>query len=95
MTPKNLQILILFYLLLFFSVNVGQTEGNSEVGTLLKDCENSVRQCQLGVDIGAQPLWKEVKNQIKTHHVCKHGVCVCFKLCFVCCRMTTNSILNT
>ena len=40
MIPKNLQIPILFYLLLVFSVNVGQTEGNSEVGTLLKDCEN-------------------------------------------------------
>ena len=40
MTSKNLQIPLLFYLFLVVSVNVGQTEGNSETGSLLQDCEN-------------------------------------------------------
>ena len=46
MIPKNFANSNLIYLLLVFSINVGQTEGNSEVGTLLKDCEN----CPLGDD---------------------------------------------
>ena len=47
MALKTLRISIFISLMLGFSINVGQTEGNSEVGTLLKDCEN----CPLMVKI--------------------------------------------
>ena len=47
MALKTLRISIFISLMLVFSLNVGQTEGNSEVGTLLKDCEN----CPLMVKI--------------------------------------------